>query len=92
MKAIHGTKSKNDRIDSKKIAHLLRSNLLPEAYTCGPEIRPIRDLMRRRIHFVRQRAKLLSHMSSVPYVDELDPLTSEEKRRPIRRTLVPRAI
>jgi len=89
MKAIHGTKSKNDRVDSEKIAHLLRSNLLPEAYTCRPEIRPIRDLMRRRIHFVRQRSKLLSHMSSAPHVDGLDPLTSEEKRRPNRRTLVP---
>ncbi len=76
MKAIHGTKSKNDRVDSEKIAHLLRSNLLPEAYTCRPEIRPIRDLMRRRIHFVRQRSKLLSHMSSAPHVDGLEPLTS----------------
>ena len=45
--------------------------------------------MRRRIHFVRQRSKLLSHMSSAPHVDGLAPLTSEEKRRPNRRTLVP---
>ena len=37
MKAIHGTKSKNDRVDSEKIAHRLRSNLLPEAYTFRPE-------------------------------------------------------
>ena len=28
-------------------------------------------------------------MSSAPHVDGLDPLTSEEKRRPNRRTLVP---
>ena len=32
MKAIHGGKVKNDKIDSKKIADLLRSGLLPIAY------------------------------------------------------------
>jgi hypothetical protein len=32
MKAIHGGKVKNDRIDSEKIAQLLRSGTLPEAY------------------------------------------------------------
>ena len=29
MKAIHGGKVKNDRVDSKKIASLLRSGMLP---------------------------------------------------------------
>jgi transposase len=29
LKAIHGGKNKNDRIDSEKLAHLLRSNLIP---------------------------------------------------------------
>ncbi|MBI4326023.1 MAG: hypothetical protein HY674_12265, partial [Chloroflexi bacterium] len=32
VRAIHGGKSKNDRIDTEKLAHLLRSNLLPTAY------------------------------------------------------------
>ena len=32
MKAIHGGKSKNDRIDSEKIARLLRGGLIPMAY------------------------------------------------------------
>ena len=31
MKAIHGGKSKDDKIDSKKIAHLLRGGNLPMA-------------------------------------------------------------
>ena len=31
LKAIHGGKNKNDRIDSEKLAHLLRSNLIPPA-------------------------------------------------------------
>jgi hypothetical protein len=29
MKAIHGGKSKNDKIDSRKIAGLLRGGLIP---------------------------------------------------------------
>ena len=89
MRAIHGTKSKNDKIDSEKIAHLLRSNLLPESYTCRSEIRPIRDLMRRRISLVRQRASLLSHMTSAAYVDGVDPLTAQEKQSGKRKELVP---
>jgi len=32
MKAIHGGKTKNDKIDSKKIASLLRAKTLPVAY------------------------------------------------------------
>ena len=32
MKAIHGGKTKNDKIDSKKIASLLRAKMLPMAY------------------------------------------------------------
>src|SRR6516164_5674980 len=32
MKAIHGGKAKNDRIDAAKIARLLRGGTLPQAY------------------------------------------------------------
>ena len=32
MKAIHGGKAKNDKIDSDKIAVLLRGGMLPQAY------------------------------------------------------------
>ena len=32
MKAIHGGKVKNDKIDSQKIAAMLRSGMLPMAY------------------------------------------------------------
>ena len=32
LKAIHGGKNKNDRIDSEKIAHLLRANLIPRRW------------------------------------------------------------
>lgn len=33
LKAIHGGKNKNDRIDSEKLAQLLRANLIPPSYS-----------------------------------------------------------
>jgi transposase len=56
MKAIHGGKAKNDKIDAQKIAVLLRGGMLPQAYVYPSEMRATRDLLRRRIHFMRQRA------------------------------------
>ena len=64
MKAIHGGKTKNDRIDSQKIALLLRGGMLPMAYVYPRKMRPTRDLLRRRLHFVRKRAELLSHIQN----------------------------
>lgn len=65
MKAIHGTKVKNDRIDSRKIADLLRVNLFPLAYPYPQEMRVTRDLLRRRHHYVWQRAGAYSHIQTV---------------------------
>lgn len=62
MKAIHGSKSKNDRIDSEKIAMLLKAGMFPEAYVYPHAMRATRDLMRRRLFFVNRRAELLSHI------------------------------
>ena len=80
MKAIHGTKTKNDKVDSQKIAHLLRSNMLPEAYCCSAEKRPVRDLLRRRIWLVRLRARVEGRMTAGVQVHGQAPLTRQEKR------------
>jgi hypothetical protein len=56
MKAIHGGKAKNDKIDSHKIAVLLRGGMLPQAYVYPVGMRATRDLLRRRLHLVRKRA------------------------------------
>lgn len=64
LKAIHGGKNKNDRIDSEKIAHLLRSNLIPPAYVYPAERRPLRALLRQRLVYVWRRAELLARISS----------------------------
>ena len=64
MKAIHGGKAKNDKIDSLKIATLLRGGSLPKAYVYPPEMRATRDLLRRRQHLVRRRGSLLAHIQN----------------------------
>jgi transposase len=64
MKAIHGGKAKNDKIDSHKIAVLLRGGMLPQAYVYPAEMRATRDLLRRRMHLMRKRAELLAHVQN----------------------------
>jgi transposase len=62
MKAIHGGKAKDDRIDSRKIAQLLRGGNLPIAYAYPKGQRETRDLLRRRMYLVRHRAELVTHI------------------------------
>jgi len=62
MKAIHGGKAKNDKIDAGKIARLLRGGTFPLAYAYPKGMRETRDLMRRRTYLVRKRAELLTHL------------------------------
>ncbi len=74
MRAIHGGKSKNDKIDSHKIAALLRGGLIPMAYVYPQALRATRDLMRRRNHFMRKRAELLAHIQNTASQYNLEPL------------------
>jgi transposase len=64
MKAIHGGKAKNDRIDAHKIAVLLRGGMIPQAYVYPAEMRATRDLLRRRMSLTRKRAELLTHVQN----------------------------
>jgi transposase len=64
MKAIHGGKAKNDKVDAHKIAVLLRGGMLPQAYVYPAEMRATRDLLRRRMHLTRKRAELLAHVQN----------------------------
>ena len=64
MKAIHGGKTKNDKIDSKKIALLMKSGMFPMSYVYPKEMRSIRDLLRRRMYLVRHKAEMLAHIQN----------------------------
>ena len=55
LKAISYSKVKTDKVDSKILAELLRTNLIPEAHMISEEKRGLRDLMRARLRFVRKR-------------------------------------
>ncbi len=69
MKAIHGGKAKNDRIDAGQIARLLRGGTFPRADASPKGMREPRDLLRRRTYLVRKRAELLTHLQilNAPY-------------------------
>jgi transposase len=67
MKAIHGGKSKNDKLDSEKIARLIRGGTFPMAYVFPAELRPFRDLLRRRNFLVRRRSEVLAHVKLTNY-------------------------
>jgi transposase len=75
MKAIHGGKAKNDKIDAEKIARLLRGGNLSIAYVYPRAMRATRDLLRRRTFLVRQRAHLLAHVVNTNSQYNLPPLT-----------------
>ena len=74
MKAIHGGKAKNDKVDSHKIAALLKGGMMPTAYVYPPEMRATRDLLRRRTHFTRKRAELFAHIQNTGHQYNLDKL------------------
>ncbi len=64
MRSIHGGKAKNDRIDSYKIAVLLRGGSFPLAYVYPKAWRATRDLMRRRNHINRKKSELIAHIQN----------------------------
>jgi transposase len=46
---------KTDRIDAKRLAHMLRADMLAESYVPSDEIRTLRDLVRTRKSLVEER-------------------------------------
>ena len=64
MKAIHGGKTKNDKIDSYKIAMLLKGGNFPTAYPYPAKWRATRDLLRRRMYLSRRCSELVAHINN----------------------------
>jgi transposase len=66
MQQYEGLKHTDDQWDSFWLAHMYRLNLLAEGYIYPKEHRAVRDLLRRRLLFVRQRtAQILSLQSMI---------------------------
>jgi transposase len=60
-----GLKHADDKDDAFHLAELQRLNILPKAHVYDPELRPVRDLLRRRTNLVRQRTALLLSFKSL---------------------------
>lgn len=65
VKAIAAAKLKNDRVDSATLAHLLRCNLLPEAWRAHQETRERRQRVRLRISLGQHRAALKNQVHAI---------------------------
>jgi transposase len=74
LKHIHGGKNKNDKLDSEKLAHLLRTNLIPPSYVYPRERRPMRGLLRQRMSYVWERSTLLGHLQMNQQSEGIDPV------------------
>jgi transposase len=77
MKAIHGGKTKTDKIDAGKIAALLRGGLFPQAYVYPKALRETRDLLRRRTFLVRQRSHFITHLQNTNSQYNLPPFPAK---------------
>lgn len=55
VKAIAYAKVKTDAVDALTLAQLHRADLIPQAHMVSPELRPLRDLLRTRLHLVEKR-------------------------------------
>ena len=64
MKAIHGGKTKNDKIDAHKIAALLRGGNFPMAYVYPQGCARPATSCAAACFLVRQRAQLVAHMQN----------------------------
>lgn len=79
MKAIHGGKAKNDKIDSEKISRLIKAGMFPKAYVYPRKMRGTRDLMRRRMKLMHDRAEKFSHVQNTLTQYNLPPNVSDLK-------------
>ena len=60
-----GLKHADDKSDAYFLAELQRLNILPTGYVYDPVLRPVRDLLRRRVGLVHQRTALVLSFKSL---------------------------
>ena len=65
LKAIAAAKKKNDKVDARMIADLLRCNLLPECYMAPVAIRDLRRMLRYRNLVVRQTTRMKNRIAGL---------------------------
>src|SRR6516164_10963843 len=65
VEAIAAAKKKNDKVDARMIADLLRCNLLPECYMAPCAIRDLRRVLRYRNLVVRQATRIKNRIAGL---------------------------
>lgn len=65
VKAIADAKIKTDKIDATILAHLLRADLIPEAYVPCEAARALRQALRERMFFVRLRTMVKNRVVTI---------------------------
>ncbi|MEM3550867.1 MAG: IS110 family transposase [Candidatus Bathyarchaeia archaeon] len=65
MKAIASAKIRNDKVDAKVLAFLLRSGLVAECYVPPKEVRELRALVRHRMQLVRSATIVKNRVHSL---------------------------
>jgi transposase len=65
VRAIADARIKTDTIDSRTLAHLLRANLIPEAYAPAKEVRSIKRVLRQRMFYVRLQTMLKNRIQTL---------------------------
>jgi transposase len=65
MEQYSGIKHADDKNDAYFLADLQRLKILPTGYIYDPALRPVRDLLRRRLLLVRQRSALMISFKSL---------------------------
>ncbi|MGZ5517595.1 MAG: IS110 family RNA-guided transposase [Limisphaerales bacterium] len=65
MEQYNGLKHTDDKSDAFFLAEMLRLKILPTGYICDRKLRPVRDLLRRRMGLVQKRTSLLLSLGSL---------------------------
>lgn len=76
-RVIAEAKLKNDKVDSKMLAHLLRTDLLPKAYIPSRETRDLRELLRYRASLVCLRTQIKNKIHAVLSKNGINPPYSD---------------
>ena len=65
MTQYSGLKHADDKSDAFFLAEMLRLKILPTGYICDRQVRPVRDLLRRRMGLVQKRTSLMLSLKSL---------------------------
>jgi len=65
MEQYNGLKHADDKSDGFFLAEMARLNILPTGHICDRQVRPVRDLLRRRMGLVHKRTSLVLSLKSL---------------------------